>query len=144
MDAIASSSSPIPPVSAYDISARGRIAASSGWHRAEQRVNALGAACEGEPSTLPPSPAWPALLARLGGGLSLANRKAAELKPTIDAANAIIAALNDLPAGAGYEDLERALGLREARGSHDRIGDAMSRVLRTLERRNDAPPFTVR
>lgn len=132
---------PIPRVDAFDISARGRIAPTSGWHSAEKRVNtlALRATTDGSPS--PSQPAWPVLLQALGASLSLANRKAIELRPTIDAVNRVIDALNALPLDANFADLERALGLREPRESHDRIGDAMNRVLRALEqRRADAHP----
>jgi hypothetical protein len=138
MDVI-SPSDTIPFVTAFDISARGRIAASSGWHAAEKRVNGL-ALMGGEDGAVPlAQPAWPALVRRLGGNLTLANRRAAELKPTLDAVNAIISALNTLQPGARYADLEALLGLRKAREtleSHDRIGDAMGRVLRRLERRH--------
>lgn len=130
---------PIRHVDAFDISVRGRIAPSSGWHAAEKRVNtlALRALDAGEAPVA--HPAWPVLVQALGGELSLANRKAAELKPTLDAVNRVIDALNALPLDANYADLERALGLREPRESHDRIGDAMNRVLRNLElRRADA------
>jgi hypothetical protein len=129
---------PIPRVDAFDISARGRIAPTSGWHSAEKRVNTL-ALRENDPGVPPPQhPAWPVLLQALGANLTLANRRAAELKPTLDAVNRVIEALNSLPADANYADLERAVGLREPRESHDRIGDAMNRVLRALElRRND-------
>lgn len=126
----------IPLVSAFDISARGRIAASSGWHAAEKRVNGL-ALLGGDDGAAPlTQPAWPALLRRLGVNLVLANRRAAELKPTIDAVNAVIAALNSLQPGASFADLESLLGLREPPESHDRIGEAMGRVLRRLERRH--------
>lgn len=131
MDAI----SPIPLVSAFDISARGRIADRSGWHAAEKRVNLLALRRADDEAPQPPQPAWPYLLQRLGADLQLANRKAAELKPTVEAVNSIIAALNLLPATASFADLERALGLREPRESQDRIGDAMGRVLRQLESR---------
>lgn len=131
MDATA----PIPPVDAFDISSRGRIAARSGWHAAEKRVNTLALRADPERSAFPAQPAWSPLVIALGGSLVLANLKAAELKPTLDAVNRIIDALNSLPADANFSDLERALGLREPRESYDRIGDAMSRVLRTLELR---------
>ena len=88
---------------------------------------------------VPAQPAWSPLVLALGGSLVLANLKAVELKPTLDAVNRIIDALNALPDDANFADLERALGLREPRDSHDRIGDAMNRVLRALEsRRADA------
>jgi hypothetical protein len=75
----------------------------------------------------------------LGGSLALANRSVAELKPTLEAVNRIIDALNALPRDASYADLERALGLRAPRQSSDHIGDAMARVMRTLaQRREDA------
>lgn len=135
MEAIA----PIPNVDAFDISARGRIASQSGWHLAEKRVNTLALRANPELGTVPVQPAWSPLVLALGGRLVLANLKAAELKPTIDAVNRIIEALNSLPSDANFADLERALGLREPRESHDRIGDAMNRVLRSLEsRRSDA------
>ena len=67
--------------------------------------------------------------------MDLANRKVTELKPTLDAVNAIVDALNALPGDATFADLERALGLRAPRESQDRIGDAMNRVLRRLESR---------
>ena len=138
MDAIPLSG-PIPLVSAFDISVRGRIVASSGWHRAESSVNAKALRGDDEGGTSVPQPGWTILLERLGGSSQLANRKAAELKPTIDAANLIITALNDLSERSTFADLERALGLREPRSSHDRIGDAMSRVLRDLEHRRADP-----
>ncbi len=125
---------PIPPVDAFDISARGRIVSRSSWHIAEQRVNTLALRVEPD-STVTTQPAWPVLLQALGANLDLANRKAADLKPTIDAVNRVIDALNALPADAYFSDLERALDLREPRPSQDRIGDAMNRVLRTLEHR---------
>lgn len=127
----------IPKVDAFDISAKGRIASASGWHAAERRVNtmALRAPPEGEPA--PPQPAWAHLLKRLGADLVLANRKAAELRPTLDAVNRVIEVLNLLPQDANYADLELALGLREPRESQDRIGDAMERILRSLESRRD-------
>ncbi|MCZ8113679.1 hypothetical protein [Silanimonas sp.] len=129
MDAIA----PIPRVDAFDISARGRIAPHSGWHTAEKRVNTLALRSSPDVVGIPTQPAWTPLVLALGGSLVLANRKAIELKPTIDAVNRIIDALNALPDDANFADLERALGLREPRDSHDRIGDAMNRVLRALE-----------
>ena len=131
MDAIA----PIPRIDAFDISGRGRIAPTSGWHAAEKRVNALALRSSPEGSAVPPQPAWSPLVLALGGSLVLANLKAVELKPTIDAVNRIIDALNALPDDATFADLERAVGLREPRDSHDRIGDAMNRVLRALESR---------
>ncbi|GAB3736304.1 hypothetical protein GCM10028794_16790 [Silanimonas algicola] len=138
-------SAPIPHVDAFDISARGRIAAHSGWHRAERRVNALALRTDPDGGAAPTQPAWSPLVLALGGRLVLANLKAVELKPTLDAVNRIIDALNALPEDASFADLERSLGLREPRESHDRIGDAMSRVLRALEsRRIDANPPTVR
>ena len=127
----------IPLVDAFDISARGRIAASSGWHAAEKRVNALALRRAEEPA--PPHPAWPWLLQRLGADLALANRRAIDLAPTIDAVNRVIDALNSLHAEADFADLERALGLREPLGSQDRMGDAMSRVLKNLEGRRRDP-----
>ena len=130
--------SPIPPVDAFDISGRGKIATGSGWHAAEKRVNTM-ALRRMDDGAMPPQPAWPWLLQRLGADLALANRRATELKPTLDAVNAVIEALNALPADSNFADLERALGLREPRNSQDHIGDAMTRVLRSLERRrNDA------
>ncbi|HAI59771.1 MAG TPA: hypothetical protein DCM32_07835 [Xanthomonadaceae bacterium] len=127
----------IPPVDAFDISSRGRIADSSGWHAAEKRVNTLALRCSDD--SPPPHPVWPWLLQQLGADLALANRRAAELRPTIEAVNRVIEALNTLPADANFADLERAVGLREPRTSLDRIGDAMTRVLRSLEaRRTDA------
>lgn len=135
MDANAS----IPLVTAFDISARGRIDPHSGWHVAEKRVNTLALRADPDGALAPTQPAWPTLLQSMGGSLQLANRKLPELQPTLKAANAIIEALNTLPPDANYADLERALGLREPRESHDRIGDAMSRVMRMLEsRREDA------
>jgi len=131
MDAIA----PIPHVDAFDISVRGRIAPHSGWHAAEKRVNTLALRSDPDRGEIVAQPAWSPLVLALGGRLMLANLKAAELEPTLDAVNRIIDALNSLPPDANFADLERALGLREPRESHDRIGDAMSRVLRTLERR---------
>lgn len=130
MEAIA----PIPRVDAFDISARGRIAAASGWHTAEKRVNTIALRADPEVPN-PIIPAWPALVTALGGDLLLSNRRAAELQPTLSAVNAIIDALNALPKDVTYADLERALGLREPRESHDRIGDAMSRIVRSLETR---------
>ena len=126
---------PIPHVHAFDISARGRIAASSGWHLAEKRVNTMALRADAEDGAPPPQPAWPHLLQRLGAPLALSNRKAAELAPTLDAVNAVIDVLNALPGSATYADLERAVGLRPPRESADRIGDAMGRVLRQLENR---------
>ena len=141
MDAIA----PIPHVDAFDISIRGRIASHSGWHAAEKRVNALALRADPSAGTVPAQPAWSPLVLALGGSLVLANLKAVELKPTLDAVNRIIDALNALPIDASFADLERALGLREPVESHDRIGDAMNRVLRALEsRRWDAGPSAVR
>ena len=135
MDANAS----IPLVTAFDISARGRIDPRSGWHLAEKRVNTLALRADPDGASAPAQPIWPTLLQSMGGSLQLANRKLPELQPTLKAANAIIEALNALPSDANYADLERALGLREPRESHDRIGDAMSRVMRMLEsRREDA------
>ncbi|GIX38437.1 MAG: hypothetical protein KatS3mg127_1676 [Silanimonas sp.] len=135
MDAI----DPIPRIEATDISARGRIANRSGWHVAERRVNTLALRLDPEGLPPPPQPAFPILLKALGGSLALANRSVAELAPTVAAVNRIIDALNALPRDANYADLERALGLRPPRETHDRIGDAMARVLRTLaQRRNDA------
>jgi len=131
MDAIA----PIPRVDAFDISARGRIAPHSGWHAAEKRVNLLAQATIPDAAAVAGQPAWTPLVIALGGSLVLANRKAVELKPTIDAVNRIIDALNALPDDGTYADLERSLGLREPRDSHDRIGDAMHRVLLALESR---------
>lgn len=141
MEAIA----PIPHVDAFDISARGRIAPQSGWHAAEKRVNLLALRASPEGGAAPAQPAWSPLLIAMGGSLVLANLKATELKPTLDAVNRIIDALNSLPGDANFADLERALGLREPRESHDRIGDAMNRVLRTLElRRADSNRTTHR
>jgi len=120
-------SSLIPKVNALDISIRGRIDSHSGWHAAEKRVNELGA------RAYRPSPAWPALLASLGGTTALANRKLAELQPTLTAANCVVDALNALPAFATYGDLEVALGLAKPRELHDRIGDAMARVMQNLK-----------
>ena len=138
-------SAPIPHVDAFDISARGRIADHSGWHRAERRVNALALRADPDGGAAPKQPAWSPLVLALGGRLVLANLKAVELKPTLDAVNRIIDALNGLPEDASFADLERSLGLREPRESHDRIGDAMNRVLRALEsRRVDANPPTLR
>lgn len=135
MDAIA----PIPHVDAFDISARGRIAPHSGWHAAEKRVNTLALRSNSDGGVAPAQPAWSPLVLALGGSLVLANLKAVELKPTLDAVNRIIDALNALPHDANFADLERALGLREPPDSHDRIGDAMNRVLRALQsRRADA------
>lgn len=133
MDAI----DPIPRIEAFDISARGRIAERSGWHAAERRVNTL--ALRADPDGLPPpaQPAWPALVVTLGGSLALAKRSVAELKPTLEAVNRIVDALNSLPRDASYADLERALGLRAPRETSDRIGDAMARVMRTLAQRRD-------
>jgi hypothetical protein len=128
-------SAPIPHVDAFDISARGRIAPNSGWHAAEKRVNTLALRANPDGGSAPAQPAWSPLVVALGGSLLLANLKASELKPTLLAVNRIIDALNSLPGDANFADLERALGLREPRESHDRIGDAMSRVLRTLELR---------
>lgn len=125
---------PIPRVDAFDISGRGRIAATSGWHAAEKRVNTIALRTDPEVPN-PVLPAWPALVTALGGDLLVANRRAAELQPTLSAVNAIIDALNALPNDATYADLERALGLREPRESHDRIGDAMTRIRRNLETR---------
>jgi hypothetical protein len=141
MDAIA----PIPHVDAFDISVRGRIAPHSGWHAAEKRVNTLALRSNPAGGAIPPQPAWSPLVLALGGSLMLANLKAVELKPTLDAVNRIIDALNALPADADFADLERALGLREPLESHDRIGDAMNRVLRALEsRRLDPSPSALR
>lgn len=141
MEAIA----PIPHVDAFDISARGRIAPHSGWHAAEKRVNALALRTPADGGPMPSQPAWSPLVLALGGNLVLANLKAVELKPTLDAVNRIIDALNALPADASFADLERALGLRDPLESHDRIGDAMNRVLRALEsRRVDANPPLLR
>lgn len=130
---------PIPEVDAFDISARGRIAPQSGWHLAEKRVNTMALRTSPDDDTVVPQPAWPWLLQQLGANLALANRKAVELKPTLDAVNRVIQALNGLSADAHFADLERALALREPRESQDRIGDAMSRVLRTLEQRRTDP-----
>lgn len=127
---------PIPHVDAFDISARGRIAPHSGWHAAETRVNALATRADPEGGLAPAQPAWPPLVLALGGSLVLANRRAVELKPTLDAVNRIIDALNGLEDDASFADLERALGLRGPSESHDRIGDAMNRVLRALESRS--------
>lgn len=127
---------PIPHVDAFDISSRGRIGPHSGWHAAEKRVNALALRPDPEGGPATAQPAWSPLVLALGGRLVLANLKAVELKPTLDAVNRIIDALNGLPDDASFADLERALGLRRARESHDRIGDAMSRVLRALESRS--------
>lgn len=141
MDAIA----PIPHVDAFDISVRGRIAPHSGWHVAEKRVNALALRTPPEAGPAPSQPAWSPLLLALGGRLVLANLKAVELKPTLDAVNRIIDALNSLPRDATFADLERALGLREPQESHDHIGEAMNRVLRALEsRRADATQTPLR
>jgi hypothetical protein len=141
MEAIA----PIPRVDAFDISARGRIAPHSGWHVAEKRVNTLALRADPDGGPVPVQPAWSPLVLALGGRLVLANLKAVELKPTLDAVNRIIDALNALPDDANFADLERALGLREPRDSHDRIGDAMNRVLRALEsRRADTNRTTLR
>lgn len=126
---------PIPHVHAFDISARGRIAAASGWHLAEKRVNTMALRSAPGDDAPPPQPAWPHLLQQLGATLSLSNRKAAELAPTLAAVNAVIDALNALPGDANYADLERAVGLRPPRESADLIGDAMGRVLRQLENR---------
>ncbi len=135
---------PIPRVDAFDISGRGRIAAASGWHAAEKRVNTIALRADPEMPN-PVLPAWSALIKALGGDLLLANRRAAELQPTLGAVNAIIEALNALPSDVTYTDLERALGLREPRESQDRIGDAMSRIKRNLEtRRADANRFGTR
>lgn len=123
MDAI----SLIPKVNAFDISIRGRIDSHSGWHVAEKRVNELGARAE------KPSPAWPVILSSLGGTTAVANRKLAELQPALTAANRVVDALNALPASATYDDLEVALGLAKPRELHDRIGDAMARVMQNLK-----------
>ena len=132
----------IPFVGAFDISARGRIDPHSGWHAAEKRVNGLAARSAPDRGTPLPQPAWPALLEALGGSIQLANRRLAELQPTLRAANAIIEALNGLPYEADYAELERVLGLREPRESHDRIGDAMNRVMHRLaQHREDAHRF---
>jgi hypothetical protein len=117
----------IPKVNAFDISIRGRIDSHSGWHAAEKRVNELGARAD------KPSPAWPLLIASLGGTTALANRKLAELQPTITAVNRIVDALNVLPDSSTFADLEIALGLVEPHELHDRIGDAMARVMRNLK-----------
>lgn len=125
-------SAPLPPIAAHEISIRGRIDPRSSWHVAERRVNAL--ARDDTPKAAP----WASLVEALGGSLDLANRRAAELAPTLGAVNRIIAALNTLPAGSRYDDLELALGLSTPKpipASHDRIGEAMARVLQSLEAR---------
>ena len=126
-------STALPPIAAHEISIRGRIDPKSSWHAAERRVSAL--ARNGIP---PDAPLWPSLVQALGGSLELSNRRAAELAPTVAAVNRIIAALNALPSSSRYEDLEVALGLSPPKppaGSHDRIGEAMARVLQSLEAR---------
>ncbi len=117
----------IPKVNAFDISIRGRIDSHSGWHVAEKRVNDLGARAD------KPSPAWPLLIASLGGTTALANRKLADLQPTLTAVNRIIEALNSLSETSNFNDLEIALGLAQPHELHDRIGDAMARVMRNLK-----------
>ena len=117
----------IPKVNAFDISIRGRIDSHSGWHAAEKRVNELGAHAD------KPSPAWPMLVASLGGTTALANRKLADLQPTLIAVNRIIEALNGLAETSTFNDLEIALGLTQPPELHDRIGDAMARVMRNLK-----------
>lgn len=117
----------IPKVNAFDISIRGRIDSHSGWHVAEKRVNDLGARAD------KPSPAWPLLIASLGGTTALANRKLADLQPTLTAVNRIIEALNSLSETSNFHDLEIALGLAQPHELHDRIGDAMARVMRNLK-----------
>jgi len=124
---------PLPPVAVHEISLRGRIAPRSSWHAAERRVAALAdAADEASP--------WAALVQALGGNLDLARRRTGELQPTINAVNRIIAALNQLPAQAGFADLQAALELGATAAkteppTHDHIGDAMSRVRVALENR---------
>lgn len=127
----------IPLITVFDVSGRGRIAPQSGWHAAERRVNLLALRVDREETAPPLQPAWPGLLQALGGSLDLANRKSSDLQPTLRAANRIIEALNALPPDANYSELERALGLREPPESHDRIGDAMNRVMRALRVRRE-------
>lgn len=127
----------IPLVTVFDVSGRGRIAPQSGWHAAERRVNLLALRVDREENAPPRQPAWPGLLRALGGSVDLANRKSSDLQPALQAVNRIIEALNTLPADADYGDLERALGLREPPESHDRIGDAMNRVMLALRMRRE-------
>ncbi|MBS3958149.1 MAG: hypothetical protein KGZ52_01950 [Xanthomonadaceae bacterium] len=126
-------SPPLPPVAVHEVSLRGRIDPKSAWHAAERRVAALP-----PPST--GTARWATLVQALGGSLDLARRRAGELQPTVDAVNRIIHALNALPAGADYADLEAALGLDAGPGkpkatTHDHIGEAMCRVREALESR---------
>jgi len=133
---------PLTPVAVHEISLRGRIDPRSSWHAAERRVTALAAGA-GAGAAAGASP-WATLVQALGGNLDLARRRAGELQPTIDAVNRIIAALNQLPAQAGYADLQAALepGTAAAQAeppAHDHIGDAMSRVRNALESRRTGP-----
>jgi len=121
----------LPPVDAIEISTRGRIHSASSWHEAERRVNDLQRRSRRAGLALPP--AWITLLVTLGGELMLANRSMAQLKPTVDAANRIIAALNALPGYGTYADLERLIENPPSAATSDRIGDAMDRVRRGLE-----------
>jgi len=127
-------SAPLPPVAVHEISLRGRIDPKSSWHAAKRRVLALR-----RDDTLAAAASWEALLQALGGRTDLAGRRAAELAATVDAVNRIIAVLNGLPPQAGYGELETALGLAPsqptASPAHDRIGEAMNRVLENLEAR---------
>ncbi|MCE2945424.1 MAG: hypothetical protein ACK5S2_04700 [Lysobacteraceae bacterium] len=126
-------STALPPIATHEISIRGRIDPKSSWHAAERRVAALV-----RDGITTAAPSWASLVEALGGSLQLANRRAAELAPTVAAVNRIIAALNALPSDSCYEDLEVALGLATPKplpASHDRIGEAMSRVLQSLEAR---------
>lgn len=125
-------STPLPPVAVHEISLRGRIDPKSSWHAAKRRVLAL----HRDDTT---AASWEALLQALGGRTDLAGRRAAELAATVDAVNRIIGVLNGLPPQAGYGDLEAALGLAPSQPTpspaHDRIGEAMNRVLENLEAR---------
>jgi len=127
-------SAPLPPVAVHEISLRGRIDPKSSWHAAKRRVLALR-----RDDTLAAAASWEALLQALGGRTDLAGRRAAELAATVDAVNRIIPVLNGLPPQAGYGELETALGLAPSQPTpspaHDRIGEAMNRVLENLEAR---------
>ncbi|MBS3896660.1 hypothetical protein [Silanimonas sp.] len=128
---------PLAPVAVHEISLRGRIDPRSSWHDAERWVAVLAGPTAGA------SP-WASLVQALGGNLDLARRRASELQPTIDAVNRIIAALNQLPAQAGYADLQAALGLgtpavKTEPPAHDHIGEAMNRVRDALESRRAGP-----
>jgi len=121
----------LAPVDAIEISTRGRIHSASSWHEAERRVNLLHQRSRSPGLALPP--AWPTLLLSLGGDLMLANRSMGQLRPTVDAANRIIAALNALPASGTYVDLERLIEFPPPAPASDRMGEAMDRVRQGLE-----------